>query len=128
MSANVSVTVRPLDGNAVLIAITGEVTAGAEQALSDAHTEAGNLGATVLILDFTNLAYMNSSGIGLLVTTLIRAQRQGQRLVAIGLDEHYRQIFALTRLDEAIAIHPTLERALTAAAPSPSATPAGSQH
>ncbi len=115
MSANVSVTVRPLDGNAVLIAITGEVTAGAEQALSDAHTEAGNLGATVLILDFTNLAYMNSSGIGLLVTTLIRAQRQRQRLVAIGLDEHYRQIFALTRLDEAIAIHPTLERALTAA-------------
>jgi anti-sigma B factor antagonist len=107
--------VRKLDGDAGLIAIAGEVTATAESALADAHTEVGNLGATTVILDFSDLEYMNSSGIGLLVTTLIRAQRQQQRLVAVGLNEHYRQIFALTRLDEAIAIHTTLEQALAAA-------------
>jgi len=56
-------------------------------------------------LNFTDLEYMNSGGIGLLVTTLIRAQRSGQALRAYGLSEHYLQIFALTRLDEAIAIH-----------------------
>ena len=48
---------------------------------------------------------MNSGGIGLLVTLLVRAQRGGVRLLATGLSEHYRQIFALTRLDEAIEIH-----------------------
>jgi anti-sigma B factor antagonist len=115
MPSNVSMTVRRLEGGAGLIAIAGEVTAAAESALADAHTEAGNLGATTVILDFSELEYMNSSGIGLLVTTLIRAQRQQQRLLAVGLNEHYRQIFALTRLDEAIAIHPTLEQALTSA-------------
>jgi anti-sigma B factor antagonist len=47
---------------------------------------------------------MNSGGIGLIVTLLIRANRQGNRLVAIGLNDHYRQIFGLTRLDEAITI------------------------
>jgi anti-sigma B factor antagonist len=56
-------------------------------------------------LNFTDLEYMNSSGIGLLVTILIRAQRHAQQLAAFGLTEHYRQIFALTRLDEAINIH-----------------------
>ena len=48
---------------------------------------------------------MNSGGIGLLVTLLVRTQRAGQKLLAVGLSEHYRQILALTRLDEAIAIH-----------------------
>ncbi len=47
---------------------------------------------------------MNSGGIGLLVTLLVRARRAGGRLIATGLSEHYRQIFLLTRLDEAIEI------------------------
>ena len=59
---------------------------------------------------------MNSSGIGLLVTLLVRANRNHQRMLAYGLTEHYRQIFELTRLDEAIAIHETEDAALAAAA------------
>ena len=53
---------------------------------------------------------MNSGGIGLLVTLLVRANRHSQRLLAFGLTEHYRQIFELTRLDEAIGIHDTEAR------------------
>ncbi len=48
---------------------------------------------------------MNSGGIGLLVMLLVRAQRNRQRVLAYGLSEHYRQIFELTRLDEAVE-HP----------------------
>jgi anti-sigma B factor antagonist len=48
---------------------------------------------------------MNSGGIGLLVTLLIRVQRQKQQLLAFGLNEHYEQIFELTRLNEAIGIY-----------------------
>jgi anti-sigma B factor antagonist len=57
---------------------------------------------------------MNSSGIGLLVMLLIRAQRQGQKLLAFGLSEHYREIFELTRLNEAIALFSDEQAALTA--------------
>jgi anti-sigma B factor antagonist len=46
---------------------------------------------------------------------LIRANRQNQRLLAYGLSEHYRQIFELTRLNEAIAIYDNEEEALAAA-------------
>jgi len=57
---------------------------------------------------------MNSSGIGLLVTLLIRANRQKQRLLAYGLSDHYRQIFDLTRLNEAIIIFNSEADALAA--------------
>jgi anti-sigma B factor antagonist len=58
---------------------------------------------------------MNSGGIGLLVTLLVRAQRAGRRLHAIGLSEHYREILTLTRLDEAIEVHDNETAALAAA-------------
>jgi anti-sigma B factor antagonist len=58
---------------------------------------------------------MNSGGIGMLVTLLVRANRQRQRLLAFGLNEHYQQIFQLTRLDEAIGIHDSEGEALAAA-------------
>jgi anti-sigma B factor antagonist len=98
-----------------VIDIQGDVSGQAESVLMDAYNKAISDGARTLILDFGGLEYMNSSGIGLLVTLLIRAKRQGQRLFAIGLSDHYRRIFALTRLDEAIPIYATEADALKAA-------------
>lgn len=101
----ISITVRsPSDGVAILD-IAGDVSSFAENGLMDAYTTATGGGAEMLLLNFTDMDYMNSSGIGLLVTLLVRTQRQGQRLGAYGLDDHYRQIFDLTRLNEAIAVH-----------------------
>jgi anti-anti-sigma factor len=71
----------------------------------DAYARATASGVRTVLLDFSALDYMNSSGIGLLVTLLIRANRQGQRIGAFGLTAHYRDIFELTRLDEAIRIY-----------------------
>lgn len=99
-------------GSAGVIDIKGDVTAGSEQILMDAYTEASEEGAKQIVLNFEGLDYMNSSGIGLLVTILVRAQRQGQKMSAFGLTDHYRQIFELTRLDDAITIHDNEENAL----------------
>jgi len=107
-----SVTVARIGGAAIL-RIHGEITGGSEDALMAAYTEAGD--ARSIVLDFEGLEYMNSGGIGLLVTLLVRARRAGQRLLATGLSEHYRQILSLTRLDEAIAIHDDERAALAAA-------------
>ncbi|RPI87818.1 MAG: anti-sigma factor antagonist [Chloroflexi bacterium] len=95
---------RKLTGTVGVIDIKGEVTASAENTLMDAYTQATSSGARTIVLNFADLEYMNSSGIGLLVTLLIRVKRQGQRLLACGLSEHYQQIFELTRLNEAITI------------------------
>jgi anti-sigma B factor antagonist len=97
--------VRELTTRASVIDLKGDVTAAAEQALSDAYTAASGPFTRTVVLNFSGLEYMNSGGIGMLVTLLVRANRQRQRLVAYGLSEHYRQIFELTRLDEAIGIY-----------------------
>ena len=115
MSAKVTMTNRKLNPNAVAIDIQGEINAFAENSFMDAYTQATSAGAKIIILNFTGLDYMNSSGIGLLVTMLIRANRQKQRLLAVGLSDHYRQIFELTRLNEAILIHNSEAEALVAA-------------
>ncbi len=104
-TANIQVTTRQVGANISLIDIQGEVTGFAESALMDGYNAAVAEGAQALILNFSELEYMNSSGIGLLVTLLIRAQRQGKKLHAFGLNEHYKQIFELTRLNEAIQIY-----------------------
>ena len=99
-------------GPASIVDITGDVTAGSEAVLMEAYDEAGD--ARAIILNFTGLAYMNSGGIGLLVTLLVRANRHSQALLAFGLSDHYRQIFELTRLDEAVGIHNSEDDALAA--------------
>jgi anti-anti-sigma factor len=98
-----------------VIEISGEVTRESDAALSDAYLRAAD-GAQTIVLAFDKLDYMNSSGIGLLVTLLVRAQRARQSILACGLTEHYRQIFELTRLDEVISIHDTEDAALAAVA------------
>ncbi len=116
MTDGTRVDVRSTEAaDAALLWIEGEITSGSEKPLMDAYARAVEGGARTVILDFGGLDYMNSGGIGLLVTLLVRAQRQGKRLMAVGLNEHYRQIFSLTRLDEAIGIHDTEDAALTAA-------------
>lgn len=100
-------------GHAGVLDISGDVTAGSEEVLMRAYDATGD--ARAIVLNFSDLAYMNSGGIGLLVTLLVRVNRQGQRMLAYGLSEHYRQIFELTRLDEAVGIHGNEREALAAA-------------
>jgi len=94
------------------IAIQGELSASAENTLMDAYSRASTPGTRAILLDFNNLTYMNSSGIGLLVTLLIRMNRLKQRLLCYGLNEHYRHIFTLTRLNDVIKVHLTEQEAI----------------
>ena len=107
--------VRRAGDRVSIVDIKGQITAASETALMDAYARASGEQTRAIVLNFSGLEYMNSSGIGLLVTLLIRANRQKQRLLAYGLDAHYREIFELTRLDEAIGIHATEAEALAAA-------------
>ena len=101
-------------GDAGILHIAGDITSGSEPDLMKAYIQATDAGATAIVMDFSGLDYMNSGGIGLLVTLLVRCQRAGQRLLATGVSEHYRQILSLTRLDEAIEIHDDEAAALAA--------------
>ena len=112
--ASIDMSVRIISQKTSIVDIRGDVTAVAESALMNAYAQANQPSTKTIIFNFGGLEYMNSGGIGLLVTFLIRANRHKQQVMACGLSEHYRHIFELTRLDEAIAIYDTEAAALDA--------------
>jgi anti-sigma B factor antagonist len=113
--AQVKMNVRSAGEKASIIDVHGELTAFAETVLMDAYNQASDGRVRAIILNFEDLEYMNSSGIGLLVTLLIRINREKQQLLTYGLSDHYRSIFQITRLDDAIAICDSEEEAVRAA-------------
>jgi len=111
----ITMDVRRFGQTTAVVDIKGEVTAACEPVLMSAYEAAGGSATSRLVLNFAGLEYMNSGGIGMIVTLLVRANRQRQQLAAYGLSDHYREIFELTRLDEAITIYENEESALDGA-------------
>src|SRR5215831_17051525 len=112
---NVTMRVRVINPKLSIIDVAGDVNREAEAPLMAAYSEASTPSTKVVIFNFSGLDFMNSGGIGLIVTLLIRMNRQKQHMLAYGLSEHYQHIFELTRLNEAIGIYDT-EAAAAAAA------------
>ena len=50
------------------------------------------------------MGYINSTGIALVVRFLAEARRDGRTVRAIGLTEHYQEIFRITRLSDFMEI------------------------
>ena len=113
--AQVTMDVRKVNDKVSVIDVKGELSAFAEGVLMQAYNQASDGGVRAIVLNFEGLEYMNSSGIGLLVTLLIRVNREKQKLLTYGLTEHYQNIFQITRLDDAIGIYESEEEAVRAA-------------
>lgn len=96
--------VRSRPGFAV-IELAGEMNASAEEALASAFTEAERLSTGRVALDLSRVSYINSTGIALIVNLLARARKSGRVLAAVGLNDHYREIFRVTRLADYIPVY-----------------------
>jgi anti-anti-sigma factor len=58
-----------------------------------------------LVLDFSDVQYLDSSGLGMIVGVYISAKKARCRLKLINLTPRVKEIFTLTRLDEVLAGH-----------------------
>jgi anti-anti-sigma factor len=86
------------------LSLHGDVDVFADEALSAAYAAAAGDGATRIVLDFTPAGYINSTGIALIVRLLAEARRDRREVLAVGLSEHYREIFRITRLSDYLTI------------------------
>jgi len=104
--------VRRADGSSI-IDLHGEIDAFAEEALlNQAYNQAVQQNPATLVLNFTDVDYINSKGIALIVGILANARRAGIRLLVFGLSEHYQEIFKITRLSDFMTILPDEATAL----------------
>jgi anti-anti-sigma factor len=88
------------------IDLHGEIDSFAEEGLEAAYQTASETNPSTIMLNFSDIQYINSTGIALLIDILAKAQRAKIRLVVYGLNEHYQEIFKITRLADFMDIFP----------------------
>lgn len=106
--------VRTQSGAAV-IDLKGEINSFGESTLNAAYDQALQQNPSVILINFRDVDYINSTGIALIVSLMARARKESRRLIASGLSEHYIEIFKITRLADFMPIFPDESSALAAA-------------
>lgn len=95
-----------------IIDLEGEIDSFAENVLDAAYSDAESRHPNTILLNFTNVGYINSTGIALIVSLLARARKSHRRLATCGLSQHYVEIFRITRLADFMNIYPDEANAL----------------
>ena len=99
---------------AAILDLHGEINGAAEAALAEAYAAAVATGHAAILLNFTDVSYINSTGIALIVGLLAQARKAKRRLATYGLSDHYVEIFRITRLSDFMDIEPDEAGALAA--------------
>ncbi|MGD0120755.1 MAG: STAS domain-containing protein [Candidatus Binatus sp.] len=68
---------------------------------------------TVNIFDLTNVPYMDSTGLGMVVRHYVRCQDKGVRFIATGVSPRVLELFKLTNVDTVIPMTATVEEAVS---------------
>jgi anti-sigma B factor antagonist len=76
-------------------------------------------GAKCLVLDLSEVRFVDSSGLGALLSGLKNAGMRESRYALAGLQPRVQSMFELTRLHRVFEIHPGIDEALSGAGESP---------
>lgn len=91
-------------GGIAVIDLPAQIDHTAEPALLQTYAVAAEHGAKTLVLNFSGVEFLSSTGIALIVNLLARARKEGRTLRATGLSDHYKEIFEITRLADFMTI------------------------
>jgi anti-sigma B factor antagonist len=99
-------------GEALVDQVEGQLIVGNRQELKDLVQAALDRGERRLLIDFSRTGYIDSSGLGALVSISKRIREAGGELRLSGLNEDLRSLFELTKLDTLFSIAETPQQAL----------------
>ena len=98
----------------VLVRAEGQLIVGNRQELKNLVTERLEAGERRFVIDFSRTGYIDSSGLGALVTISKQVREHGGEMRLAGLNDDLRTLFELTKLDTLFAISNSAEQALSA--------------
>lgn len=96
----------------MLVRAEGQLVVGNRIELKELMAKQLAAGERRFVIDFTNTGYIDSSGLGALVTVAKQVREQGGDMRLAGLNEDLRALFELTKLDTLFSISSTAEQAL----------------
>jgi anti-anti-sigma factor len=108
-----SVEAKQLDSGVAVVTITGRLAMGAETERLDAAVKSLlQKDQKKFVLDITTLDYVDSSGIGMLVSCLTNVKKAGGELKLAGASPRIRRIFVMTGVDTMMPMFDTLADAM----------------
>ena len=99
-------------GGITLVEVEGQLIVGNRQELKQQVLERLEAGDRKFVIDFTNTGYIDSSGLGVLVSLSKKIREQGGELRLSTLNEDLRTLFELTKLDTLFRIADNKSEAL----------------
>ena len=99
-------------GDVTLIEVEGQLIVGNRQELKQQVLEQLEDGDRKFVIDFADTGYIDSSGLGVLVSLSKKIREQGGELRLSSLNEDLRTLFELTKLDTLFRIADDKEQAL----------------
>lgn len=98
----------------LIVTVDGQLVVTNRQEFKQAILDAVAQGAILVVVDFTVSGYIDSSGLGALVSLSRRLREAGGDLRLVGLNDDLRTLFELTRLDALFPLYATRAEALGA--------------
>ena len=92
-----------------VITVSGEVDLATSPDLDAAIIAGLDSGAGSLVVDLTDVSFMDSSGLGVIVRGLKRCREADKDLDLVIANERVLKVFGITGLDQVIPIHDSLE-------------------
>ncbi len=84
------------------------------ESVADFHNAIRRENVPTVILDMSGVPYIDSAGLGSLVSAQVSRQKSGQRMVLIGLNARIAHLLEITRMTHLFLMFPDLEDALGA--------------
>ena len=112
---NFDIKTEPLDGDAHVIALSGEVDLYTAPEFKQQLLEVIGQGSKEVIVDFSNTTFIDSTTLGVLVGGVKRLRPNGGRLSLVCSDRNITKIFEITGLNRIFPIHASRAEALESA-------------
>ena len=100
-------------GDIVLVDVEGQLIVGNRQELKQKVLDELERGERKFLIDFSQTGYIDSSGLGVLVSLSKNTRALGGELRLANLNDDLKPLFELTKLDPLFQIADSRERALT---------------
>jgi anti-sigma B factor antagonist len=97
-----------------VVTVHGEIDVATSPTLRERLIDLVNDGATRLVLDLETVDFLDSTGLGTIVSLLKRVRTQGGDLRLVCTEARIRRLFEITGLDKAVPLHASLDDAIAA--------------
>ncbi len=105
-------TVSNAPNGVIIVSVDGQLIVANRNELKDKVLKALEAGESKFVLDFLSTEYIDSSGLGVLVSVSKKIREAGGELRLAGLNEDLRMLFELTKLDTLFKICGTSDEAV----------------